>query len=337
MNFNLPKIYRTQVIEGVSIPGIIKNGGHFFFTDFSVYEDGRVACWNFQDFDHFKQDVQRGWVSVQIPDGKSISIHSLGAWEITKSKWLYSKDSFVAYVWSLVKHLNPHLINLYSYTEKKVNGITVGEMGKGSIYKEKKRSQVDLFPKKVKGKGMNLFLKDDNQEYHLVRLDIYDAQSIVVNRLEKPFEVSFSYLEKLVFEGKIVTRLPIGAQVHILGLGSFQINEEQYAAKISEKLLEVEDIIRVLKGEPSTLELCRQIYDQYMKKPSEALRQQLKEAYEKIPEHERMYVGDMDVKDTAVRMIIYGKQEIENWSHYQVARELGEELPHIQIPDPEDE
>ena len=50
-----------------------------------------------------------------------------------------------------------------------------------------------------------------------------------------------------------------------------------------------------------------------------------------------MYVGDMDVKDTAVRMIIYGEQEIENWSHYQVAKERGEELPTINIPNPKKE
>jgi len=45
-----------------------------------------------------------------------------------------------------------------------------------------------------------------------------------------------------------------------------------------------------------------------------------------------MHVGDMNVKGTAIGMIIYGKQEIENWSHYQVAKELGEELPTINIP-----
>lgn len=63
----------------------------------------------------------------------------------------------------------------------------------------------------------------------------------------------------------------------------------------------------------------------------------LREAYENIPKHERIYVVDMDVKDTAVRMIIYGEQEIENWSHYQIAKKIGLNPPNISIPKLEDE
>ena len=38
----------------------------------------------------------------------------------------------------------------------------------------------------------------------------------------------------------------------------------------------------------------------------------------------------MDTKDIAVRMIIYGEQELENWSRRIVGREMGlEELPTI--------
>jgi hypothetical protein len=42
----------------------------------------------------------------------------------------------------------------------------------------------------------------------------------------------------------------------------------------------------------------------------------------------------MDTKDVPIRMIIYGKQELENWSHRIVARELGASpLPTISVPD----
>ena len=53
--------------------------------------------------------------------------------------------------------------------------------------------------------------------------------------------------------------------------------------------------------------------------------------------HHKSLVGDMDVKDTEVRMIIYGDQEIEKWSHYQLAKSLGEELPTITVPKPHKE
>ena len=336
MNFNLPKTYRSKIIEGVSIPGIIKNG-IYFFVDLEVYEDGRVECWNFEDFEHFKKHVKRGWVSVSIPNGSEISIHSLGDWTINDGSWNYDNDSFIDYVWSIVKQLNPNLTNLYTYSEKKVNGIRIGENGKGNVYKEKKRVPNDPFPERIKGEGINLFLLDANSEYHLVRFDIYSEDSIIVNRFEEPFELTLAQFEEMISEGKVLTELPIGAQVHILGLGKFKIQEENYSEKISEKLLEVKDTIRVLRGEPSTLDVCREVYQQYMDNPTETLKEKLKEAYENIPEHERMYVGDMDVKDTEVRMIIYGEQEIENWSHYQVAKQMGDKLPSINIPKPKKE
>lgn len=336
VDFNLPRTYRTKVIEGASIPGIIRNGTHFF-VDLEVYEDGRVECWNFEDFEHFKRDVERGWVAVNVPNGEEIAIHSLGSWIVSDGSWNYNKDSFIEYVWSVVKQLNPQLDNIYRYSKKRVNGILIGESGTGRIYKEKKRIPNDPFPEKVIGTGINLFLKDTKEEYHLVRFDVYDKESIWVNRFDKPFEITLTQFEQMISEEKILSRLPLGAQVNIFGLGVFRTKEEKYSVKVSEKLLEVKDTIRMLNGEPSTIELCREIYQKYMSTPTETLKEELKEAYENIPEHERVFVGDMDVKDTAVRMIIYGEQEIENWSHYRVAKEMGHELPAINLPNPKKE
>ena len=68
---------------------------------------------------------------------------------------------------------------------------------------------------------------------------------------------------------------------------------------------------------------------------SEEVQQELRQAYEAIPAHNRQYVlglGDMDVKDIPIRMIIYGEDEIENWTHRQVARKLGmRPLPYIKV------
>ena len=74
-------------------------------------------------------------------------------------------------------------------------------------------------------------------------------------------------------------------------------------------------------------------YQNYMAEPSTKAMETLRQRYEAVPEHLRMYCGDMDTKDIPIRMILYGKGEIEHWSHYQAARELGEELPSINIPE----
>ncbi|MCB9871486.1 MAG: hypothetical protein H6837_16640 [Planctomycetes bacterium] len=82
----------------------------------------------------------------------------------------------------------------------------------------------------------------------------------------------------------------------------------------------------------------REAFQQYLEEPTLKAKDELQAAYEAVPEHHRMYVGDMDTKDIPVRMIIYGEEEIEGWSHRAVARSLGEEeLPPIDVPKPEDE
>ena len=207
MKNQYPNVFRRVEIKGVSIPGIIKNGS-YFFTDLDIYENGRVACWNFKDFDHFKADVNREWVSVSIPNGKSISIHSLGSWQIKMGKWDFTKDNFIDHVFSIIETLNPKLENLYKYSEKKINGIRVGESGTGKVYKEKKRYENDIFPEKVSGKRMNLFYQSDDAIYHLIRLDIYSEASIVISRYTEEMELTLLDLENMINDRTIISDPP---------------------------------------------------------------------------------------------------------------------------------
>ena len=309
---------------------------NFFFVDLDVYENGRVQCWNFEDFDHFVRDVKRGWVIPAMPDREAISIHGLGSWTIADGEWLFNKETFVAYVQSLIKDLNPKLENIYKYREKMVNGITIGENGNGTVYKELMKTPNDPFPDKIEGDSVNLFYKT-TQDYYLVKANAFADGTIQLSRLETPVEINFVEFERLINERVISTEVPVGASVQIFGLGKFSIQSADGYAKIEEKLLEVKDMIRQLRGEPSTIEICRQAHKTYLVNPTLANKEQLRKAYENVPEHQRIYVGDMDTKDIEVRMIIYGEQEIESWSHYRLAKELGEELPSIRIPKPGDD
>ncbi|HHG84113.1 MAG TPA: hypothetical protein ENJ82_05125, partial [Bacteroidetes bacterium] len=204
MNSIHSQIYRTKEILGVSIPGIIYNGS-YFFVDLGVYEDGRVECWNFEDFEHFKNDVNCGWVSVNIPDGEEISVHGLGSWKIDRGNWNYSKQSFIDYVYSLVKMLNPKLENLYTHSIRKVNGVIIAESGSGKTFKEKKAGPTDLFPTKEVGKSVNLFFKAKDQRYYLSKLEMYAEDALVLNRIPEPFEFDLSQLEEMISSQKILT------------------------------------------------------------------------------------------------------------------------------------
>ena len=108
---DLTTITRTEVIEGVSIPGIIHNM-QYHFTDLQVYSDGLISCWEMVDLPMFKDKLNEGWVVTSIPDGEAISIFNLGYWDIEQGEWRHTKDTLYEYVYSLVKRLNPTLENL---------------------------------------------------------------------------------------------------------------------------------------------------------------------------------------------------------------------------------
>ncbi len=329
------KVYRKQIIEGYSIPAFIKNGS-YFFADLHVYENGRVECWNFEDFEHFKNDVNRNWVVLNVPDNNKISIHGLGSWTINEGEWLFNKESFIEYVQNLIKELNPNLENIYKYSEKTINGVRVGESGSGTVYKENKRHPNDFFPEKINGQSLNLFYKDTDS-FNLVKVNIFRDNTIQLSRLENPVDLTLEGFEQFIQEGKLLTEIPLNSIVSIYGLGRFRVTEVQYASEIEEKLIEVKDILRELNGLPSSIDLCRQAHQNYIEDPTIENRDKLKIAYENVPDHQKMYVGDMDTKDIEVRMIIYGEDEIDNWSHYQAAKALGQPLPTIKVPKPKDE
>lgn len=47
----------------------------------------------------------------------------------------------------------------------------------------------------------------------------------------------------------------------------------------------------------------------YLENPIEFYRDKLREKYERVPEHERMYLGDMDTKDWDYQRILYRPDE----------------------------
>lgn len=300
-------IYRKQVIEGFAIPAIIHNM-HYFFTDLDIYEDGRVECWHFEDFDHFVKDVKRGWVATHIPDGEIFFIHGLGNWTIAGGDWLFNKETFIAYVQSLIKELNPKWENIYKYSEKKVNGITIGENGKGTIHKKQERMPNDLFPDIIKADSTNLFFKV-NGSLHLVKVNVFADGIIQLSRLEIPIEMNIAEFERLINEMIILTEIPSGSGVHIYGLGKFSVQNPGGFVSVYDKLSEVRDMLKQLNGEPTTIQLCITAHKNYLDNSTPENKEALKIAYEAIPAHLRLYVGDMDTKDFEVRMIIYGQQD----------------------------
>lgn len=145
--------------------------------------------------------------------------------------------------------------------------------------------------------------------------------------------VTFEEFKQKVAQGWVVTTLPNDADVSVSLLANFKVTEVQAWVKEDEFIKEVADEIERLNGRPTSADKCLQAFLQFQNEQSETARQHIKDTYEAVPEHLREFIlHDMDVKDIPIRMIIYGEDEIENWSHRIASRQLGiKPLPSIDV------
>jgi hypothetical protein len=68
-------------------------------------------------------------------------------------------------------------------------------------------------------------------------------------------------------------------------------------------------LLEELNGGPGAIRSCIEAHEAYESDPSPERRETLRRAYEAVPEHLRLYCGDMDSKDWPIRRILYGEGE----------------------------
>ena len=329
----LTMITRTEVLEGFSIPGIIHNM-HYFFTDLEVYSDGLISCWETVDLPMFKDKLNEGWVVTSIPDGEAISIFNLGHWYIEQGEWQHTKISLYNFVYALVKKLNPTLENLVNYSGNSSRLIGKINVAKHSIPDPKpyyNEDPISFFPKKVSGEKFHFFFRNDDNKTYLAELTLYKSGHIEITNLPEKKVFKFEELNELVNSGQLTTELKIGETVTILNLGSFRVKSGS-GVEIKFKLKELTDKFNELNGRENSIAKCARIFEEYKQNPTKNLKNDLKKAYEAVPEHQRIFVGTMDTKDYEVRQVIYGDIIKMEWEE-----NYGYEYPFDDMPKPSDE
>lgn len=327
---DLTKITRTDILEGFSIPGIILNM-QYHFTDLQIYSDGLISCWEMVDLAMFKHKLSNGWVVTSIPDGQKISIFNLGSWVIDKGEWTYDEESYYKHVKTLIKKLNPALENLHNYNYKNSKMI-----GKVSVAKHLSLNPKPYYydnpnsflSKRNEGEKFHIFYRNDDSKTYLAQLSIYQTERIEITNLPTKKIFQFDDLKILINNNQLTTELNIGEEVIILGLGSFIIKSGE-GISINSKYNEFLDKYQELNGKENSISKCSKIFEEYKLHPTFKLKQELKEAYEKVPEHQRMFVGNMDTKDYEVRQVIYGNIVKKEWQDY-----YGNEYPYDDMPEP---
>ncbi len=179
----------------------------------------------------------------------------------------------------------------------------------------------------IKGTAFSAFI--NNGVYFVTDIIVFEDAMIECWGL-----VDLPEFKEKVKQGWVVTKLPNGANVSVGMAASFTAKEVTNTLDPADFVKEIEDEIKRLNGQKTSSVVCKEIYRQFAATPTEALRLALNEAYQTVPKHLRRFLlGDMDVKDIPIRMILEGDQAQEDWSHRQVAKKRGiKPLPSIQVP-----
>lgn len=324
-------------VAGIAVPAFIRNGD-YYFTEIDVYADGLFECWGAVDLDCLERKFSEGWISPGVPAGCRISIYDLLSAKVESCEWEHTAESFQEHLLASLRLLNPEHRDLYDFAGEEIEVRDGVRWAKVGIMESTPCQRSDSKYRPL-GESRYALIRHENQTF-LTPIRIYaDGQIDVHPRFNEQRLVAIDEFEEMVESGEIRTAVPERTTVEIDLLGRAALQDVMpHIDRPSDLVLEVRETIKRLKGEKDAVDMCREAFQEYLDDPTMRTRDLLRAAYEAVPEHHRMYVGDMDTKDIPVRMIIYGEEEIEGWSHRAVARSVGdEELPTIEVPKPEDE
>lgn len=301
----MERVYYKQLIEGAAIPAIIHNSS-YFLIQMAVYENGTVSCWHKSDLQQFWSDLEKGWVVPSVPPDAELSINNLGCFPIREARWFYNREEYYHRVEEVVRSLNPEMTNLYR----------MAQWEKDKWEKARVRWKADPTPCKLKpgwcytlidGDSSYIFYRQEGR-LHLTSLTVYADKTV---RLGAVSDRSYT-LEEIegLFVQKILSTSPEGVEwVEIDGLGNVLLAPPEYGAlPVEEKRKEINDTMAGLSGEKDSLDRCKRAHYQYLTDPNDWTREELRKAYEAVPEHQRMFLGDMDTRDNDFIRILYSPE-----------------------------
>ena len=159
------------------------------------------------------------------------------------------------------------------------------------------------------GESGYIFCRKQDKLY-ISPLTCYADKTVQVETLGENY-YNMEEIEQLFAEGTLTTELKGEEWVRIEGLGDLLLASMGGLAEITaaDKLGQLADDIANLVGEEDSLDVCRRAYHYYLEEPSDFSRERLRQKYEAVPEHLRMYLGDMDSRDTDYIRILYHPEE----------------------------
>lgn len=302
------KVYRKQTIEGVTVPAIIHNS-QYFWHNMAVYEDGTISCWEKVDLDDVPVKLKRGWLTVSIPDGKSISVYGACGVELTKGNWSFTNESYFDFIKETVRSMNPEMANIYRTSEherEKWNKLRIGFTASPTHCKlDEKPFHYEL----TAGDSTNVFMRVDGA-LAVTALYAYEDGFFGIDSMDKKI-FTFNDIENLFKDKELCVAPKSGDIISFGALGTAECASCYSKVKLNEKLKEIENASLKVQKKPDAHELCIRAYHAYLVEPNDFYKERLREAYEAVPEHERCFLGDMDTRDSDFRRILYSNNKRE--------------------------
>ncbi len=298
-------VYRQRRIEGVTIPAVIRNGAYFWHS-MAVYEDGTVSVWEKIDLDSVPQIIASKKLMFSVPEGKELSVFELCSLRIISAQWNYDEHSFRDHIVETVRSINPEMENIYKTTPReqaKWKEHHVGFTASPTPCKLGAKFGYEI----LNGDNAHIFLRRDGKLL-LTELYCYKDESFSIDGLNGFF--TFDDIERMFKEKILATKPKKGEKINLGDLGTVEAEVDR-AVSAKNKLAELKNKSLRVQGKPDAHEYCIRAYHEYLVEPSDFNKEELRKAYEAVPEHERMYLGDMDSKNTDFIRILYTNDKRE--------------------------
>jgi len=301
------KVYRKQLVEGVTIPAIIHNGS-YFLMELAVYEDGTVSCWHKSDLWQFQEDLKKGWVVPKVPTGKELSITHLGSFPVLDARWRHDQKSFYQYVKDVVHQLNPELANLYRTTQREMDKWEKAHVCWSASPTPCKLDAAVGYPL-LDGRSDKIFYRNGERLF-LTTLTAYADKTIRIDAAGEQFFTA-EEIDGFFADGVLCTSPGAHGQwVTIEGLGEIFLGPPACGTlPVQEKQGEFHTLLAQAAGEEDALDRCIAAYHSYLTEPDDWHRENLRKLYEAVPAHMRMYLGNMDTRDSDYIRILYHPEQ----------------------------
>ncbi|AKK06832.1 hypothetical protein CMUST_12635 [Corynebacterium mustelae] len=291
-------VYRLQQVSGVTVYGMINNGG-YFLTDFTVYEDGIVDCWGKTDVAGMRDHVESGWVVPAIPVGETVRISELGDFRVLEARWSHATPGeYLGFLESVVDKLRGEQSHpVPDFPLSRANLDEPHPKKTDPMYNLNHAGATVAF-------NLEAFLRTD-AGWEITTIVPFADETFRLSVIgERDF--SFAECENMIDAGDLAITITEDAWVRVANIGELRLKPEfAIVENVTEFKKSLQGQSARAVGKQMAAEKCRQAYFEYLKEPSDFSREMLREAYEAVPEHERRYLGDMDSKDYDYYRILY--------------------------------